>query len=121
MGHCRGGLTKKIHALVDAERRPIRFKLTLGQAGGAPVGTELVPDSAPGAPLIADRANDTKISPDPIAGSDTDAATTGSSVSALPPGNSCSAVAVRVKHDVSLIALMNVKKMRTARDVRDGD
>ena len=60
MGHCRGGLTKKIHALVDAERRPIRFKLTLGQAGGAPVGTELVPDSAPGAPLIADRANDTK-------------------------------------------------------------
>ena len=59
MGHCRGGLTKKIHALVDAERRPIRFKLTLGQAGGAPVGTELVPDSAPGAPLIADRANDT--------------------------------------------------------------
>ena len=67
------------------------------------------------------RAKDTKISPDPIAGSETDAATTGSSVSALPPGNSCSAVAVRVKHDVSLIALMNVKKMRTARDVRDGD
>jgi len=68
-----------------------------------------------------DRAKDTKISPDPIAGSDTDAATTGSSVSALPPGNSCSAVAVRVKHGVSLIALVNVKKKRTVCDVRDGD
>ena len=63
MGHCRGGLTKKIHALVDAERRPIRFKLTLGQAGGAPVGTELVPDPAPGAP--PDRRPRQRHQPDP--------------------------------------------------------
>ena len=59
MGHSRGGLTTKIHALVDAEGRPIRLKLTPGQAGDAPVGTEFVDNLAPGAPLIADRAYDT--------------------------------------------------------------
>ena len=59
MGHSRGGLTTKIHALVDAEGRPIRLKLTPGQAGDAPVGTEFVADLAPGATLIADRAYDT--------------------------------------------------------------
>jgi hypothetical protein len=32
MGRSRGGLTTKIHALVDAEGRPIRLKLTEGQA-----------------------------------------------------------------------------------------
>ena len=30
MGRSRGGLTTKIHALVDAEGRPIRLKLTEG-------------------------------------------------------------------------------------------
>ena len=59
MGHSRGGLTTKIHALVDAEGRPIRLKLTPGQAGDAPVGTEFVGDLDPGATLIADRAYDT--------------------------------------------------------------
>ena len=32
MGRSRGGLTTKIHALVDAEGRPIHLKLTEGQA-----------------------------------------------------------------------------------------
>ena len=32
MGRSRGGLTTKIHALVDAEGRPIRIALTPGQA-----------------------------------------------------------------------------------------
>ena len=32
MGRSRGGLTTKIHALVDAEGRPIVLKLTEGQA-----------------------------------------------------------------------------------------
>lgn len=32
MGRARGGLTTKIHALVDAEKRLIRLKLTEGQA-----------------------------------------------------------------------------------------
>ena len=59
MGHSRGGLTTKIHALVDAEGRPIRLTLTPGQAGDAPVGTEFVADLAEGATLIADRAYDT--------------------------------------------------------------
>ena len=59
MGHSRGGLTTKIHALVDTEGRPIRLKLTPGQAGDAPVGTEFVSDLDPGATLIADRAYDT--------------------------------------------------------------
>jgi transposase len=32
MGRSRGGLTTKIHALVDAEGMPITLKLTEGQA-----------------------------------------------------------------------------------------
>jgi transposase len=32
MGRSRGGLTTKIHALVDAHGLPIRIKLTEGQA-----------------------------------------------------------------------------------------
>jgi hypothetical protein len=31
MGRSRGGLTSKIHALVDADGRPIAFRLTGGQ------------------------------------------------------------------------------------------
>ncbi len=59
MAHSRGGLTTKIHALVDAEGRPIRLKLTPGQAGDAPVGAQFVADLDEGATLIADRAYDT--------------------------------------------------------------
>ena len=32
MGRSRGGLTSKIHALVDAEGRPVALKITPGQA-----------------------------------------------------------------------------------------
>jgi transposase len=35
MGHSRGGLTTKIHALVDAMGLPIMLKLTKGQAADA--------------------------------------------------------------------------------------
>ena len=59
MGHSRGGLTTKIHALVDAEGRPIRLTLTPGQAGDAPVGEAFVADLDHGATLVADRAYDT--------------------------------------------------------------
>ena len=59
MGHSRGGLTTKIHALVDAEGRPLRLHLSPGQAGDAPVGTALVAELDEGATLIADRAYDT--------------------------------------------------------------
>jgi transposase len=59
MGRSRGGLTTKIHALVDADGRPIRLELTPGQAGDAPVAATLLESLAPGATLIADRAYDT--------------------------------------------------------------
>lgn len=59
MGRSRGGLTTKIHALVDAEGRPIRIALTAGQAGDAPAAEQMLPLVAPGATLIADRAYDT--------------------------------------------------------------
>jgi transposase len=59
MGRSRGGLTTKIHALVDADGRPIRLELTPGQAGDAPMAATLLENLAPGATLIADRAYDT--------------------------------------------------------------
>ena len=59
MGRSRGGLTTKIHALVDAEGRPVRLVLTAGQAGDAPACEQLLPLVARGAILIADRAYDT--------------------------------------------------------------
>lgn len=59
MGRSRGGLTTKIHALVDAEGRPIHLALTAGQAGDAPAGRELLARLAPRAILLADKAYDT--------------------------------------------------------------
>ena len=59
MGRSRGGLTTKIHALVDAEGRPVKLVLTPGQAGDAPAAASLLEDLAVGATLIADRAYDT--------------------------------------------------------------
>ncbi len=59
MGRSRGGLTTKIHALVDADGRPVRLELTAGQAGDAPAAAALLENLAPGAILIADRAYDT--------------------------------------------------------------
>lgn len=59
MGHSRGGLTTKIHALVDAEGRPVRLLLTPGQAGDAPPAPGLLAAIAPGSIVIADRAYDT--------------------------------------------------------------
>mgnify|MGYP001794107626 CR=1 FL=1 len=59
MGRSRGGLTTKIHALVDAEGRPIRLTLTPGQAGDAPAAQALLGDLGRGSILIADRAYDT--------------------------------------------------------------
>jgi len=59
MGRSRGGLTTKIHALVDADGRPVRLALTPGQAGDAPEALPLIEDIDAGATLIADRAYDT--------------------------------------------------------------
>lgn len=59
MGHSRGGLTTKIHALVDVEGRPIHLLLTAGQADDAPARRELLARLAPGDILLADKAYDT--------------------------------------------------------------
>ena len=42
MGRSRGGLTTKVHALVDANGLPIALKLTEGQAHDAPPAMELL-------------------------------------------------------------------------------
>ncbi|GEO19406.1 hypothetical protein MAE02_71020 [Microvirga aerophila] len=58
MGRSRGGLTTKIHALVDAEGRPIRIALTPGQAHDTTAAEDLLADLKPGATLLADKAYD---------------------------------------------------------------
>jgi transposase len=59
VGHSRGGLTTKIHALVDAEGRPVRMELTAGQAADAPIAQRLLCDIPPGSIVLADKAYDT--------------------------------------------------------------
>lgn len=58
MGRSRGGLTTKIHALVDAEGRPIRLKLTAGQAHDGRSAADMFDTVKAGNILIADRAYD---------------------------------------------------------------
>jgi len=58
MGRSRGGLTTKIHALVDAEGRPIRLKLTGGQAHDGNSARDMLDGIGAGATLLADRAYD---------------------------------------------------------------
>ncbi len=58
MGRSRGGLTTKIHAVVDAEGRPIRIALTPGQVHDGTAAEELLTNLKPGATLLADKAHD---------------------------------------------------------------
>ena len=58
MGRSRGGLTTKIHALVDAEGLPIALKLTEGQAHDGRSAQDMLGDLADGQILLADRAYD---------------------------------------------------------------
>ena len=58
MGRSRGGLTTKIHALVDAEGRPIRLKLTEGQAHDGRSAADMFETLEAGHILRADRAYD---------------------------------------------------------------
>jgi transposase len=57
MGRSRGGLTTKIHALVDAEGLPIALKLTEGQAHDGQSARDMQ-CSCRGQILLADRADD---------------------------------------------------------------
>ena len=58
MGRSRGGLTTKIHALVDAEGRPVVLKLTPGQAHDGRSAADMLNGLGKGQILLADRAYD---------------------------------------------------------------
>ncbi len=58
MGRSRGGLTTKIHALVDAEGLPIALKLTEGQAHDGRSAADMLGSVGRGQVLLADRAYD---------------------------------------------------------------
>jgi transposase len=58
MGRSRGGLTTKIHALVDADGLPIALKLTEGQAHDGRAAWDMLGSLAAGNILLAERAYD---------------------------------------------------------------
>jgi transposase len=58
MGRSRGGLTTKIHALVDACGLPIALKLTEGQAHDGRSAADMLGSIHAGVILLADRAYD---------------------------------------------------------------
>ena len=58
MGRSRGGLTTKIHALVDANGLPLVLKLTPGQAHDGRSASDMLDTIGPGQVLLADRAYD---------------------------------------------------------------
>jgi len=58
MGRSRGGLTTKIHALVDANGNPIALKLTEGQAPDGRSAADMLETIGEGQILLADRAYD---------------------------------------------------------------
>jgi transposase len=58
MGRSRGGLTTKIHALVDAEGLPIALKLSEGQAHDGRSASDMLAALSQGQILLADRAYD---------------------------------------------------------------
>jgi transposase len=58
MGRSRGGLTTKVHAVVDADGLPIRLVLSKGQAHDGPVGRQLLDHLQAGNILLGDKAYD---------------------------------------------------------------
>ena len=58
MGRSRGGLTTKIHALVDANGLPIALKLTEGQAHDGKSAADMLDGIGDGQILLADRGYD---------------------------------------------------------------
>lgn len=58
MGRSRGGLTTKIHAVVDANGNPIVLKLTEGQAHDGRSATDMLDSVGAGQTLLADRGYD---------------------------------------------------------------
>lgn len=58
MGRSRGGLTSKIHALVDAEGRPVTLRLTGGQVADCTEAEVLIDGLGEGDILLADKGYD---------------------------------------------------------------
>src|SRR3974390_185579 len=58
MGRSRGGLTSKIHALVDANGLPVRLALTAGEAHDNRLAGKLLSRLKSGSMLLADRGYD---------------------------------------------------------------
>ena len=58
MGRSRGGLTSKLHALVDAEGRPVTLRLTAGQVADCKEAEALIDGLGEGAILLADKGYD---------------------------------------------------------------
>lgn len=58
MGQSRGGLTSKIHALVDAEGRPVTLRLTGGQIADCTEADALTDGLGEGDILLADKGYD---------------------------------------------------------------
>ena len=58
MGRSRGGLTTKIHALVDADGLPVALKLSEGQAHDGRTAADMFGTIQAGHILLADRAYD---------------------------------------------------------------
>jgi transposase len=58
MGRSRGGLTTKIHAVVDTLGRPIRLMLTAGQVHDSHGARELLVDLEAGTAVVGDKAYD---------------------------------------------------------------
>ena len=58
MGRSRGGLTTKLHAVVDANGNPITLKLTEGQAHDGRSADDMLDSVGKGQTLLADRAYD---------------------------------------------------------------
>jgi transposase len=58
MGRSRGGLTTKIHALVDANGLPILLKITEGQAHDGRSARDMLSSLTQGDILLGDRAYD---------------------------------------------------------------
>ena len=59
MGRSRGGLTTKIHAMVDADGRPVKLALSPGQAHDCTRALSLLDGLGKDTILLADRAYDT--------------------------------------------------------------
>ena len=68
MGRSRGGLTSKIHALVDGKGRPLALLITAGQVHDAPACEPLLQLVRKGQTVLGDKAYDAKWIRDMIAG-----------------------------------------------------